>query len=1059
MNEIKEINIKIIDVLENNRTLIVEKTQLKNPEFIVNGADDKFVSLMTTELHFNLLVSEATEAIFFHLFTGVETRYKVIFEDATDANNLVTVWTGFLLPEQFTEPFVYSDFFVSFVATDGIGRLKNIELNSNYYSSQKSTLEVLNQCLLQTGLRLPILFAPAIENTGFDLNYNDLDVNTFSYNNKGDKLFAYDVIKKMLVSIGCRLFQYKNQWVVVGLNRINDAEIVFKKYTVDSLLALNYIEEITLTRTIINKKFLSSPTISLIPPLKNVVTTWNQKNSKFLIPEDVVAHYPVDIDTDIDDRTAKYWTLQTDQSILFLVWLLLIDPDFSYSNIDFNSYYNGFTASPNPSLDDAVSGPFVFFNTVGKTILFSDLPNNFAYLDPVFVYGSDDLERFATLEIEFNSSAAVGVTTRHLQDSFNLNGEISAVENNGFGDARFISNSHGLENFDRVKISSILNYSGDFVITKIDANTFDIDRVFSETAIGSWKVIPFQDLFYFGITYKEHKNQPTEDETMFLSNFPDPEIPAGMYDFKLSVVDGGIKGVLKLEKILMLESGYYTLRLYPAVTNANLVGRQIFTKCIFTLKTEDEKKISNARNLDFTASKEIDVFHSDSQMALSERRFLFSDEVHAAAVSGTLFPLQIEITTRFYSNTEVFTNGFLWYNFIVIGLSDDDFTKVQNGYQVFVKRNGTTEIVALAANTFAVVDSLADGGKVLIQYNYAEITDGAIYIAADDTLYLRINTTSTNTIDYADYWLTKWRRFGEVETIGYMEAINAIYHGCLHDYNLKITGNYTAFLTPFDLIDFKYKGDRRYTPVKMALNLTEGTSAVTLVESKYTSLLLNSDDLVSGDVGINDAIVFDPAIAIVSTAVAPAMFSFSWSIQTNYTFTGFAMVNAIITAQQLTAAIDNGGVATGVQKTATITNASGMQVFNFPIIIGAESGWWQIDVVQNGVVSNTEFVEVSPAVVVPSERIEIASVYIGDVFNVAAKYSINYIGFSPVIVTQSLQKFDLNTQVAIGSPVVSAVANTATEIDLTFASSGIWKVTISADGKTSNEIAWFTIII
>lgn len=1070
MNGIKEINIKIIDTMENDRVLIVEKTQIENPEFIVNGNDDKFVSLMTTELHFNLLVSEATESIFFHLFTGFETRYKVLFEDVTDAGNPVVVWTGFLLSEQFTEPYIYSDYFVSFVATDGIGRLKDVQLNPKYYSTKKSVLEVINQCLLQTGLRLPILFAPAIENSGFDLNYKDLDINTICYDNDGKKLPAFEILEKVIISIGCRLFQYKNQWLVVGLNRINDAVIQFKKYTVDPALVLNYIEDVTLERTLMNKMFLASPSISLIPPLKKMVTTWDAANSELLIPEDVVTHFPVNIQSNIEDRTAKYWQENFIKDISVLIYLGFLKSLGSGATIAEILIGVQFYYEDTSTLENIISGPYLQLNYDGPDtfvedpvqITFADLASNYTSLEnSFFIDGSDDKERFGSLELKFETILKFRApTVSELTAHFDIKGTFTAITDNGSGKARIVSAAHALVSGNYIEIPVRNNtlpsyYNGVHLVQKIDNNTFDLDLDYFESFGGEWLIKPFKENFFFAVTRKDFKTQPDAEASFFISNFDDLNAVNGLFDFDIRQKDQVVSGVLKIDKIMFPEEGYYNVRLYPVVTHELLTSKVLFKKLDFTIKTDSDFKIERIRNVNYTTSHEVEVYHADSQMQLSDRSFLFSDAVHAAATAGTLFPLEIEITTRFYSNTAQFTNGALWYNFIVVGLSNSDYTKIKNGYQIFIKKAGTTDIVALLPLSFSVVDSLADGGKVLIQYNYAAIDSGAIYIAEDDTLYLKINTNSANTIDYADHWLCKWQRFGEAESIGFLEAVNAIYQGCLHEYNLKITGTYTAFLTPFDLVDFKYKGARRYTPVKMSLNLTEGTTNVTLVESKYTSLSLDTADVVSGD----DVLDVNSEIKIVSTAIAPSMFVYNWAIQTNYIISGFSLVNAQITAQQLTAPISAGGVATGLQKTASISSASGMQVFNFPIITGDLSGWWQLDVVQNGVVSNTEFVEISPAVVLPSERIEIATVYINDVFNEGARYSINYIGFLPTNVLQSLQKFDINTQAAIGLPVVTSIDSTASTIDLSFSESGSYRLTVSENDKRSNEIGWLTIIL
>ena len=104
------IDIKIIDTHENNRALVIEDTQRASPKLIYNGSDDNLQHLMTTELRFNMLVRDSRNATFWHLFTGSETRYKVVVE-AEEKGNITTLFTGFLLPEQFEEPYDSGGFF------------------------------------------------------------------------------------------------------------------------------------------------------------------------------------------------------------------------------------------------------------------------------------------------------------------------------------------------------------------------------------------------------------------------------------------------------------------------------------------------------------------------------------------------------------------------------------------------------------------------------------------------------------------------------------------------------------------------------------------------------------------------------------------------------------------------------------------------------------------------------------------------------------------------------------------------------------------------------------
>ena len=153
-----------------------------SPTLIYNGSEDRYGTFITSELHFNMLVKTNTPAHFLHLFTGNETRYKVRLS-SIDENTLSEdiVFEGFLLPEQFEEPYLYNNFFVEFVATDGVGRLKTKKLPNDFYQQTKSVPEIIAACLKQTGLEYPLRIAPAVANAVVDLKVKDIWMDTSCY--------------------------------------------------------------------------------------------------------------------------------------------------------------------------------------------------------------------------------------------------------------------------------------------------------------------------------------------------------------------------------------------------------------------------------------------------------------------------------------------------------------------------------------------------------------------------------------------------------------------------------------------------------------------------------------------------------------------------------------------------------------------------------------------------------------------------------------------------------------------------------------------------------------
>ena len=96
--------------------------------------------------------------------------------------------------------------------------------------------------------------------------------------------------------------------------------------------------------------------------------------------------------------------------------------------------------------------------------------------------------------VKFNSKvylmASNGVEARVVYLDTNLNASISAFSDAGAGQVTVTSANHGLHNNDSVSISGTTNYNGDYTITNITTNTYEITETFNgDDATGSWTSI------------------------------------------------------------------------------------------------------------------------------------------------------------------------------------------------------------------------------------------------------------------------------------------------------------------------------------------------------------------------------------------------------------------------------------------------------------------------------------------------------------------------------------------------------------------------------------------
>ncbi|TVZ55595.1 hypothetical protein OD91_0850 [Lutibacter sp. Hel_I_33_5] len=985
MHQAEKLNIRIVDTIENSRQLIFENTSVESPRLLWNGQDDKFANLNTSELVFNMLVTSADEGVFFHLFTGLETRFKIYLEDITDAQNVKVLWTGFLLPEQFSEPFINKNFFVEFVATDGIGRLKNQVLPNDFYRDHKSILEVINRCLTFTGLKLNVLFAPAIQNTGFDISYQELEVNTASYLEGEDKKSVYDVLVDLLTSIGCKLFQYNNQWMIIGINRINHTTILFKKYAPDAQMVLKYVEDVTLERSILNNKFFATPTISIVPPLQSVTTTWNHNNDTSLVPADIITHLPKNLVTDVADETVLYWQKKGSKNFTFKVWQYAFS---NYQTVNNLLQYKSWPVTAETFMIKVDQGPYVYFDTYGETLTVADLATNYVNLEtPFYIEKSKGDENLLSLKISFHSYLAKTTTVDEL---------------------------------------------------KTLVKDKDLDSH-----------------FFFSITKKSAPTQLDSAAKIVVSNFITTQQPESLYDFEYKEDAGKLLVALDIKDFKITDAGYYNLRIYPSVTHAKFLGVQIYKSLVLELKTGKEIKMTNTRNLNYTTSHSVDVFHSDSLMPLSKRRFSFAKSVQDKLTANTLLPQSFSLQKTFYNTTPVNQSGVLWYHHIIVGLSNEDYVRLQSGYQLYVKKPNVAAVkVALDDYVVKIDESL--GGKIIEQKNYVNISSGAVYVDAVDELFCKINTDASNTVDYVGFWLDKWKRFNYTESQSYLECLNQIYHGCLKEYNLSISGSYIGLVSPFDLIEFSYKGVRRYNPVTLELNLTEGVTEVGLIESNYDDIYFPS--IATFEEIVLEAIKVTPIISITAFVEEPSAFFPIWGINVFHVFGGIDPVNATLTAKQMTNTIANGGVYTGFEKTVNVTAAYSNVLVSFPFVIGAQAGYYELVTNQGGVFSNVVYVEIATNVSTPSQGVTINKIDIGNSKNTVIKYGIDYTGFTPILVKEYLQQVSVFGEV-IGAPRITVISNVASEIETPNYGNGFFNLHLEADGYVSNKIGFMTLIV
>lgn len=266
-----------IDIIDTTSPLVQTVLKSASASGIVlewNGGDAKDeLSIVGSNLKFDMLTVDDSDAAFIDFFTGDEHRFKAQIKKSIDDT---IIWQGYILPDLYEEPYKAVNFFVSFTASDGLGRLKGKFLPNDYYSREKSLIDIYIQILRLTGLELELYFAPAIENF-IEKNWNKIfiDTETFIENNK--RKDAYSIFETLLSDTLSVCYQCDNRWYIEGINMRHVRKVTYKKYDVGT----NYLGSVVLDRLLKKITSLGTPSITIIPPY-NEITINHKKEAPSL---------------------------------------------------------------------------------------------------------------------------------------------------------------------------------------------------------------------------------------------------------------------------------------------------------------------------------------------------------------------------------------------------------------------------------------------------------------------------------------------------------------------------------------------------------------------------------------------------------------------------------------------------------------------------------------------------------------------------------------------------------------------------------------------------------
>ena len=271
--------VDIIDTENGDHSLIQELASRNNVVLAWQGSDSKDdVQIVGSSLSFDMLVADRSDAHFIDLFTGNETRFRVELKSADDDR---IFWQGHLLPETYSEPYTNNVFFVTFMATDGLGRLKGKKFPLDFYRNEKSVVEIISKALELTGLNLELFVSPAIENVS-KKPYHQIFLDSSEFMDGEKFMDVFSVLEMLLKDMVCMVYQSNNVWFVEGLNKRHLLKLNYQRYQPDG----TFVENAEFSRLVKEvKKPLANPLITTVPPYGRILI--QQKRVSQALPETV----------------------------------------------------------------------------------------------------------------------------------------------------------------------------------------------------------------------------------------------------------------------------------------------------------------------------------------------------------------------------------------------------------------------------------------------------------------------------------------------------------------------------------------------------------------------------------------------------------------------------------------------------------------------------------------------------------------------------------------------------------------------------------------------------
>lgn len=167
-------------------------------------------------------MESTTDHQFIEFYTSDQRRYKIVVY-----RNSVLYWSGWLIPDAFTEPYIAPSYEVYITATDGLLSLKDVDWAADEgeadYEGKKSLMDGIGSCLSKIG----IVDINVWESGNIYEQNHSTDSSPFSqtyfncerfYDEDNAPMDCYTVLLECLKCQNCQIYQSLGYWNIVSQN-------------------------------------------------------------------------------------------------------------------------------------------------------------------------------------------------------------------------------------------------------------------------------------------------------------------------------------------------------------------------------------------------------------------------------------------------------------------------------------------------------------------------------------------------------------------------------------------------------------------------------------------------------------------------------------------------------------------------------------------------------------------------------------------------------------------------------------------------------------------------